>query len=186
VLRGVPTDREDGAVTGGFTYEQVGVTRTGGPTPPGFHHLHERIRLGEGPQVLAAAGRALMGWRMHRATGLRVPAGTPDAAPGVRVPLRIGPLRAPCEVVWAEHGPDRVGFAYGTLPGHPERGEEAFVVSLAPDGSVWLDVTAFSGPGAWYVGLLGPLGRVTQRGIARRYGRCLRRLSQDGIVERGS
>ncbi|MDX2704753.1 DUF1990 domain-containing protein [Streptomyces sp. PA03-6a] len=173
-------------MTGGFTYEQVGVTRTGGPTPPGLHHLHERIRLGEGPQVLAAAGRALMGWRMHRATGLRVPAGTPEAAPGVRVPLRIGPLRAPCEVVWAERGPERVGFAYGTLPGHPERGEEAFVVSLAPDGSVWLDVTAFSGPGAWYVRLLGPLGRVTQRGIARRYGRCLRRLSQDGIVERGS
>ncbi|WP_431964441.1 DUF1990 family protein [Actinacidiphila sp. bgisy160] len=50
--------------------------RTGGPTPPGFHRLHERIRLGEGPEVLAAAGRALMGWRMHRATGLRVPAGT--------------------------------------------------------------------------------------------------------------
>ncbi|MDX3073935.1 DUF1990 domain-containing protein [Streptomyces sp. NPDC088354] len=174
-------------MTNGLTYDHVGITRDpGAALPPGFRRLRERTRLGDGPDVYAAAERALFGWRMHRATGLRVPAGTPDAAPGVRVRLRIGPLSAPCEVVWAEHGPERAGFAYGTLAGHPERGEESFVVRREPDGSVWLDVTAFSRPATWYMGLLGPLGHVTQRVVARRYGRCLRRLSQDETIEKGS
>ncbi|MEU6346300.1 DUF1990 domain-containing protein [Streptomyces sp. NPDC046977] len=174
-------------VTDELTYDHAGITRDpGAATPPGFHRLRERTRLGAGPEVMAAATRALFGWRMHRAAGLRVPADTPDAAPGVRVPLRFGPLRAPCRVVWAERGPERAGFAYGTLAGHPERGEESFVVGREADGTVWLDVTAVSGPGAWYVRLLGPLGRVTQRVVARRYGRCLRRLSQDETIEKGS
>lgn len=46
--------------------------------------------------------------------------------PGVGAgPLR---LRAPCRVVYTVTESRRRGFAYGTLPGHPECGEEAFVI----------------------------------------------------------
>jgi uncharacterized protein (UPF0548 family) len=41
---------------------------------------------------------------------------------------------------------NRRGFAYGTPPGHPEQGEEAFVVALREDGQVTFTVTAFSRP----------------------------------------
>jgi uncharacterized protein (UPF0548 family) len=35
---------------------------------------------------------------------------------------------------------DRFGFACGSLPGHPERGEEAFHIRRYPDGVVTFDI----------------------------------------------
>jgi uncharacterized protein (UPF0548 family) len=167
------------AAMDGFMYEEVGATRDAGSLPPpGYHLLRMRVRLGDGPEVFAAAGRALLGWRMQRAAGLRVGADAPDAAPGVRVVMRAGPVRIPCEVVWTVREERRTGFAYGTLTGHPECGEESFVVEWEADGSVWLTVTAFSRPAAWYLRVAGPAGRLVQRAAARRYGSCLRRLAQ--------
>jgi len=44
----------------------------------------------------------------------------------------------------------RYGFAYGTLPDHPERGEERFLVEWnQADDSVWYDLLAVSRPGHW-------------------------------------
>ena len=88
-------------------------------------------------------------------------------------------LPVPCRVVWAVEEERRAGFAYGTLPGHPERGEEAFVVDLAPDGAVWFTVRAVSRPAAWYMQAAGPLGRLGQRIFARRYGSALERLAAE-------
>ena len=39
---------------------------------------------------------------------------------GSEVIVHLGPVRAPCRVVYVVDEPDRRGFAYGTLPGHPE------------------------------------------------------------------
>ncbi|MBB1253558.1 septum formation inhibitor Maf [Streptomyces sp. OF3] len=153
------------------------MTKAGGPPPPpGFRSLRVRVPLGAGPEVLARAGEALTNWSMHRATGLGVSPTAPKAAPGVRVALRLGPLRAPCEVVWTVREQTRIGFAYGTLAGHPECGEEAFVVERLASGSVTLTVRAFSRPAAWYLRALGPVGHWGQRAVARAYGRALRRL----------
>ena len=80
-------------------------------------------------------------------------------------------------MVWCVAEPDRVGFAYGTLAGHPESGEESFVLERDPEGVVTLTVTAISRPAAWYTRAAGPVGRLARRLIARRYGRALRRLS---------
>ncbi len=69
--------------------------------------------------------------------------------------------------------PDRVGFAYGTLVGHPERGEELFLVERQADDSVTLTIRAFSRPARWYTRLAGPLYRLVQRLIIERYLRAL-------------
>jgi uncharacterized protein (UPF0548 family) len=69
---------------------------------------------------------------------------------------------------------DRRGFVYGTLPGHPECGEELFEVGLADDGTVLLHVRAFSRSGSLLARMLGPIGRLLQRWVTRRYGRALR------------
>lgn len=164
---------------GKLTYPEVSATRHG-PLPAGYRHLRYRTRLGDGTAVMALAAQALLGWQMHEAMGMRVRASGPRAAAGVTVLSRpgLGPLRlaAPCRVVWAEDTPDRAGFGYGTMPGHPMRGEEAFVVTLDPDNQVWLDIRAFSRPARWYVQLAGPAVHLLQRAYAHRCGAVLRRL----------
>ncbi|MEU3464998.1 DUF1990 domain-containing protein [Streptomyces sp. NPDC006733] len=159
-----------------LTYSPAGITADdAGPPPPGFHVLHVRTLLD--PGSFDTAAQALFGWRMHRAVPMRVSATADEAAPGVRVLLRAGPFRAPCEVVWTVREEHRTGFAYGTLPGHPECGEEAFVLRRHPDGAVDFTVSAVSRPATWYLRAVGPLVRLAQRSAARRYGSALRKLS---------
>ncbi|WP_251023610.1 DUF1990 family protein [Streptomyces sp. ISL-10] len=165
---------------GSFTYPETGATRHG-PLPDGYQHLHHTTRVGRGRAAFEQAGAAVTGWDMHRRSGARVRATAARAEAGVRVQVSLGagPLRlaAPCEVVWAAYEQDRIGFAYGTLTGHPERGEESFVVDIREDGSVWFTVLAFSRPAAWYTRLAGPLVPVAQRLYARRLGHTLRRIA---------
>ena len=52
---------------------------------------------------------------------------------------------APCRIVWVVDEPDAFGFGYGTLQGHPEEGEESFVVRGGPGGARF-EVTALSRP----------------------------------------
>lgn len=163
-----------------LTYPEVGATRSD-RLPAGYRYLRHRAYLGRG--VLPAAAEALFGWRMHRAAGLRVRASAVRAAPGVTVTsrIRLGLVRidAPCRVVWTVAEDDRVGFGYGTLPGHPASGEEAFVLTRTAGGEVWFTVTAFSNPARWYTRAAGPAGAMLQRWYARRYARALRRLVRE-------
>jgi len=78
----------------------------------------------------------------------------------------------PCRVVWTVEQSDRQGFAYGTLPGHPERGEEAFLVERAND-SVTLSIRAFSKPGDRLVRAASGISRLIQSQLTDRYGRSL-------------
>jgi uncharacterized protein (UPF0548 family) len=87
---------------------------------------------------------------MHRRAGLSIHASHPTAQEGAAVALVLGGSRIglvlPCRVVHVVDEPRRRGFAYGTLPGHPEQGEESFMVRHEPDGSVVLRIAACSWP----------------------------------------
>lgn len=159
------------------TYAPVGGTRTG-ELPTGYDHLRYRTRLPPGAFVTAA--EAVLTWRMHRAAGVGLRASAPRAAPGVRVAVGfgVGALRlwAPCVVVWTVEEADRAGWGYGTLPGHPQSGEEAFMVTRDAGGGVWLTVLAYSRPARWVTRAGGPLVGAFQRGYARWLGRTLVRL----------
>ncbi|MER6302991.1 DUF1990 domain-containing protein [Kitasatospora sp. NPDC001539] len=156
------------------TYPEVGATR-GGRLPDGYAHLRRRVHLGRGPEVLERAGRYVLGWGTQLGTGFAVWPGGPVregatvllrlALPGSRWPRLV----IPCRVVWTVDGPQRIGFAYGTLPGHPERGEESFVVSMDADGEVWFEVTAFSRLSAWYARLGRPIALLCQHLAIERY-----------------
>lgn len=89
--------------------------------------------------------------------------------------LGVGPvsLRIPCRVVYVVDEPDRRGFAYGTLPGHPEAGEERFVLRRRDDGSVELTIAAFSRPASMLAKVGGPLSRKIQDMMTQRYLRAL-------------
>ena len=161
-------------------YAEVGATT--GVLPPGYHHLPERVRLGTGTATFESAAAELVRWEVQRRAGLRVTPSAPAVDVGVVAVLRIGlgpaALRAPVRVVHVVDEPDRRGYAYGTLVGHPERGEEAFVVERDDAGRVWFTVTAFSVPARWPMRMAGPVGRLFQRAYAWRLGRALRTLTR--------
>ena len=77
-------------------------------------------------------------------------------------------VTAACRVVWVVDEPDAFGFAYGTLPHHPESGEESFVVRRRPDGSV-VEIVAVSKPQSILTKLAGPIGAYIQRRTAQQY-----------------
>ncbi|MFH9090180.1 DUF1990 domain-containing protein [Streptomyces sp. NPDC017673] len=161
-----------------FTYEPVGATRDDLTfCPPGFHPMLVRTRLGEGQEVFQRAAEAVLTWEMHRALGVGIDAGADRAAPGTDVTVTLaGVIRAPCRIIWTAEQHRRAGWAYGTLEGHPECGEEAFVVDRTGDGTVWLTVAAFSKAAKWYARAGGPATRGLQHAYARRCGVVLRRL----------
>ena len=156
-----------------FSYAPVGATATGA-APAGFHHVEVSTVVGSGDAAFDHAVETLMTWRMHAGAGLRVAASSDRVHEGAVVRCRVGALRIPCRVVWVLDEPDAQGFGYGTLPGHPEAGEESFVVSRAGD-VVTLTVTAYSRPGLAVTRWAGPVGRWGQRVMIGRYARAVRR-----------
>jgi uncharacterized protein (UPF0548 family) len=158
-----------------FTYPEIGGTAHA--LPAGYRHLHRTALLGNGQHVFTKAAAELMNWQAHLRAGVGVSASGPATAVGTNVLLhtRIGLVRltAPCRVVYVIDEPDRRGFAYGTLVGHPESGEEAFTVSRTDD-DVTFTITAFSRPATWPARVAGPLGRHVQDTITRRYLQSLR------------
>ncbi|WP_018353093.1 DUF1990 family protein [Longispora albida] len=158
-----------------LTYPEAGGTARPA-LPAGYSHLRVRTNLGH--VRLAGAAEALFTWRMHRAIPVGVTTTAPRAVPGAELTVHLGPISAPCRVVWTVEEESRAGWAYGTLPGHPERGEEAFWLEEAGDGQVWLTVIAFSQPAAWYARMVKPVVPLFQNLYARRCGVVLRRLAR--------
>jgi uncharacterized protein (UPF0548 family) len=175
-LTALPTEARDQLSAAGLTYREVGATA--GDLPEGYHHLTRRVLIGHGHGLFTEAGNAVRRWQVQVRAGLKVSASAPAAARGavVILGLGIGPVRfeAPCRVVYTVDEPRRRGFAYGTLPGHPESGEEAFVVEHHEDDAVSFTVTAFSRPATRLARIAGPLGRIAQRRITARYLRSVR------------
>lgn len=100
--------------------------------------------------------------------------GTRHLAPGDTAVMRVAiGLPIPVRVIYVVDEPSRVGFAYGTLAGHPEDGEESWIVEHRDDDSVWMTVRAFSRPAnlLWWCGY--PILRIVQEMYTRRYLRAL-------------
>src|SRR3954454_9814856 len=149
-----------------FTYPDVGGTRTG-PLPQGYAHLERSAVVGVGPEAFERAAAALFGWRAQRGAGLRVRATGPASEPGAVVVLTAGlpwlGYDIPCRVVWAQTTGLERGVGYGTLPGHPESGEESFAVRMFPSGTVLFTTRVFSRLASPLARLGGPVSRLAQR-----------------------
>jgi len=160
------------------SYPERGATR--GELPPGYRHVVREAVLGRGAGVFERAAGAMRAWGIQTGAGIRVrTAGDADAAAlaeGDTVVMRVPlwPRDVPCRVVYVIDEPRRAGFAYGTLPGHPESGEEAFLVEHRADDTVVLTVRAFSRPASWLFRLGYPAVLLMQETYTRRYLRALR------------
>jgi len=163
-----------------FSYAEVGATREG-PLPAGYDHVVRAHVIGSGRADFDRASAAVFRWTAQRGAGLRIQAGGPASTPGTVVLMTAGLRRAgldiPCRVVWVVDEPDRRGFAYGTLPGHPESGEESFVVALRPDGQVVYELRAFSRLATRLSRLGAPVSHRVQTLALDRYVAAVRRAA---------
>jgi uncharacterized protein (UPF0548 family) len=157
-----------------LTYDEVGASL--GELPPGYAHGRYGADLGTAPNTFERAVDALEAWATHTGAGISVRPGHAPIEVGTVVAqrIRMGPLTsiACCRIVRVIDEPDRFGYAYGTLPLHPVKGEEAFLVTRpadAGDGEVRLDITAFSKPGHPLMRAIKPISRFTQVAVTRRY-----------------
>ncbi len=164
-----------------FTYAEVGATRDA-ELPAGYDSVQRSVVVGSGTAAFERAAAAVFDWRMQRGIGLRVRATGPASEPGTVVVLTAGLPRfgydIPCRVVWAETEGDERGFAYGTLPGHPESGEECFLVRLTPAGEVVYEIRVFFRLASRLARLSGPVSLLLQRLATDRYVAAIRRAAR--------
>lgn len=170
---------------GELNYPGIGSTEHGQP-PEGYRSSVSQAYLGDGLETYQRVAQGILTWELQRRSGLRVRTESDVVVPGARVVsgFGVGPIRinAPCEVVWVRRSapgevPQSAGFAYGTLPGHPVRGEEAFEVSLDAGGRVFLKITAFSRYSNWLYAAGGVLASAAQRHTTSRYIEGARQLA---------
>ncbi len=160
------------AAAADLTYSHVGSSLRTDPRPGG-QLRRSTGHLGSGEPAFRTGCDRLHRWAPHAAFGARIhpPEAPVDVGTTVLVILSWGPIEvvAPNRIVAVVDSPGMFGFAYGTLPGHPECGEESFVVRMDDAGAVSASVTIDAVPGTLLTRLAGPLGRAVQNLAVRRY-----------------
>ena len=153
-----------------LSYPEVGASL--GALPEGYRHDSHDVWLGESDAAYRRAAQGLAEWRAHRAAGVQVYPPDATLATGTTVALALPLLGvhalAACRIVAVIREASRFGFAYGTVAGHPERGEEAFVVERIGD-TVRFRITAFSKPADPLARIGAPATRLVQRRVTRAY-----------------
>jgi uncharacterized protein (UPF0548 family) len=154
------------------TYPEVGLTRSS-TLPVGYTHDKVGLQIGQGDVDWERAKDAIRSWKAHAHAGIAITPSDARIQEGATIlaSRTFGPVTivAPCRIVYVTEEATRFGFAYGTLPGHPERGEEAFHVILGDDGTVTAEIVAFSRPDDLATRLIGPIARMIQKAATRRY-----------------
>ena len=132
-----------------------------------------RFSLGAGRALFEQARTALLAWRHFEIPWLELHGCAEPVHPGQLV-ATLTPVFGvwflnPCRVVYREDEnakSDETAFAYGTLPGHVEAGEERFSVQYdRTTDAVRFEILAFSRPAV----LLARLGYPWARRIQKRF-----------------
>lgn len=153
-----------------FSYPETGHTRHENHVS-GYDNDFNFIELGQGETVWQAAKEAIRRWKMFPVHWACIfPDGTPiregeTVAMSAQV-LGLWWLNS-CRIVYVIENERQFGFAYGTLPGHVERGEELFLVEKTTEGKVRYVLKAFSRPRFWMARLGYLLVRQYQRKFVR-------------------
>lgn len=170
-----------------FNYAEVGQSL--GPTPAGYASNHGRVRLGQGEATFNKAVEALRSWKMFDLDWVSLC--WPEAE--IEVGTTVAALARhfgfwslhPARIIFLIDDDDgrtrRRGFAYGSLQGHGERGEETFIIEWRfADDSVWYDLRSFSRPGQWLTALGYPITRMAQKRFARESTRAMMKAVGEG------
>lgn len=145
-----------------------------------YRQMQVSTVVGSGSAAFESASRAVLTLRMHNKAGVQMsmPTGSVRVGDVIRLSVGLGPLRVhgSCDVTEVVDDPRRRGFTYRTRPDHPEEGEESFLVDWVADDSVVVRLDSNSRPQRWFVRLAGPVSRLAQALINRRYLRMVRKI----------
>lgn len=147
------------------TYQNIGATQE--KHQKGFDNDTSVVYLGKGEIVWTNAKKALIEWKQFPSPWTKIfPVLTPiKKGETVAVLFKIFNIWwiNSARIVYTIDNENKFGFAYGTLPGHLEKGEECFWIEKDESGSVYYHIKAFSKPAYWFVWLAYPLARIFQR-----------------------
>lgn len=175
-----------------FTYEEVGRTQGSSAkesSPRGYTVDHTEAVLGHGEELFERAKSALLNLK-HLSLGW-VEAWTAKVEKDEIVVMmgRVGGMwwLNPCRIIYVAEtsGTSReFSFAYGTLPGHVERGEERFSIQWDPEtDAVTYNILAFSRPNHLLSSCSYPYVRLLQKQFGRDSSAALfRSLNSHGDV----
>lgn len=165
--------------TAPLSYPEVGATR--GDLPSDYHCVERSIDLGDHEDTFARAREGIRTWAPQRHAGIDLFPPAPPLTEGQSLVLvfRQFPFHvtAACRVVYLVDEAHRFGFGYGTLPHHPEQGEEAFLVERGAGGKVQFRIRAFSRPAQLITRLGAPVGRAVQARVTTSYLEGLRQVA---------
>lgn len=163
-----------------FTYAEIGATNA--KPPAGYTIDNSRVPLGNGERIYRAAVAILKEWRQFDLGWLSVVPRGVQTEVGEIVAVKARALGTwslnATRVIYLIDEPKRFGYAYGTLPGHIECGEERFLIEWLTDDSVWYDILAFSRPRHPLVRASYPLARMLQKKFARESMMRVKELTQ--------
>jgi uncharacterized protein (UPF0548 family) len=143
--------------------------------------LHDPARPGANLRSVAldtggdldAATATLRRWATHAGIGAYAypPGVEPADGETVLIVVPFGPVEmvVPNRIVTVVDEADRFGYAYGTLPGHQESGEEAFVAQRTAPDRLRLEVRIDARPATLLTRIGGPIAARVQHVAARRY-----------------
>ena len=188
-----PTEEEIAArltSPGEFSYPEVGATNNLGPSPPEsivatYDLDRHEFPIGAGRDLFDRARDSLLAWRHFEIPWLEFHGGSAPVRTGQVVATLVSGagfwFLNPCRVVYTELTPDEgdiAAFAYGTLSGHAECGEERFQVSFNRNtGEVDYKISAFSRPAILLAKLGYPFARKLQRRFAEASAKALVRAA---------
>jgi uncharacterized protein (UPF0548 family) len=156
-----------------LTYAPIGVSLSDDDI--GGLRRHSWHASFDGVDAFDVGKDAIRAWEIHRGAGLVVAADGPIAE-GTNVvmsaPMPIGFVDVACRIVVVIDEPDRFGFAYGTLPMHPERGEESFVLTRTG-----FEVRAASAHVNFATRMIPALGDRLQDAAVKRYLEAMSRVA---------
>ncbi len=151
----------------------------------GFDNDLNTIFIGKGKEVWQNAKTALKNWQQFPVGWTKIYDDKTPLLEGnvVAVLFKLFGIwwinSAKIVYTFDEH--DRFGFAYGTLEGHVEQGEECFWIDRDKDGNVYYHIKAFSKPAFWAAKIGYPIARSYQRKFVRESMARMKELGLNGM-----
>ncbi len=148
-----------------YNYQELNGTKS--ESVEGYDNDHNKILLGQGELVWNKAKAAISSWQQFPQPWTKIYNNTTPLEEGniVTVLFKLFGIwwLNPAKIVYAFDEENRFGFAYGTLHGHVEKGEECFWIDRDESGDIFYHIKAFSKPMFWGAKLIYPIARRYQR-----------------------